>query len=116
MKWAEKRRMMVAEKRAQVARDKANEQAKREQTLALTTNFSNGSRKPARSAVQIPAYRYRGQDERAPSLNSQAFDTFKHDAPTYTGDAMIGVATMHKSNTIPVFSAEAAVDLARMRR
>lgn len=34
----------------------------------------------------------------------------------YTGTAMIGVATMHKSNMIPVFSREEAIDAATMRR
>jgi hypothetical protein len=34
----------------------------------------------------------------------------------YTGDKIIGIATMHKSNAVPVFSDEQAVDIARMRR
>lgn len=34
----------------------------------------------------------------------------------YTGTRMIGIAVMHKSNSVPVFSADDAVDLARMRR
>lgn len=34
----------------------------------------------------------------------------------YTGDAVLGVAAMHKSNLVPVFSEEEAKDVARMRR
>lgn len=34
----------------------------------------------------------------------------------YTGDKLIGIATMHKSNMVPVFKAEDAEDIARMRR
>ena len=34
----------------------------------------------------------------------------------YTGDAMLGVAGMHKSCDVPVFSKEAAEDVAKMRR
>ena len=34
----------------------------------------------------------------------------------YTGDAMLGIASMHKSNYVPVFKATDAVDLAHMRR
>ena len=34
----------------------------------------------------------------------------------YTGDAMIGIGQLHKSNGIPVFSKEEAHDLAIMRR
>ena len=36
--------------------------------------------------------------------------------PEYTGDKMIGIATMHKSNAVPVFSDESAKDISRMRR
>lgn len=35
---------------------------------------------------------------------------------TYTGDKIIGIATMHKSNAVPVFSDEQAVEISRMRR
>jgi hypothetical protein len=34
----------------------------------------------------------------------------------YTGDKMIGIGTLHKSNAVPVFSNEEAQDMARMRR
>lgn len=34
----------------------------------------------------------------------------------YTGDKVIGVAVMHKSSLVPVFSKESAVDIAKMRR
>jgi hypothetical protein len=34
----------------------------------------------------------------------------------YTGNKIIGIATMHKSNAVPVFSDEQAVEISRMRR
>lgn len=34
----------------------------------------------------------------------------------YTGDQCIGIATLHKSNGVPVFKQEDAEDIARMRR
>ena len=34
----------------------------------------------------------------------------------YTGTKLIGIATMHKSNMVPVFKMEDAQDIARMRR
>lgn len=34
---------------------------------------------------------------------------------TYTGDQMLGIATMHKSNTVPVFSNESAKDISKMK-
>lgn len=35
---------------------------------------------------------------------------------TYTGDKMLGVAAMHKSNLVPIFSNEGAVEVSTMRR
>ena len=34
----------------------------------------------------------------------------------YTGDAMIGIGTMHKSNAVPIFSTEEAKNISTMRR
>lgn len=40
----------------------------------------------------------------------------KAPAKVYTGTAIIGIATMHKSNMVPIFNSEAAIDVAKMRR
>ena len=37
-------------------------------------------------------------------------------AKVYTGTKVKGIATMHKSNAVPVFSDEEAVDISKMRR
>ena len=34
----------------------------------------------------------------------------------YTGSAMIGIGTLHKSNAVPIFNIEDAQDQAKMRR
>jgi hypothetical protein len=34
----------------------------------------------------------------------------------YTGTKVKGIATMHKSNAVPVFSDEEAIDISKMRR
>ena len=34
----------------------------------------------------------------------------------YTGTKVLGIATMHKSNAVPVFAAEEAVEISKMRR
>lgn len=50
--------------------------------------------------------------------SGDTYDTFA--APKremkYTGDKLLGIATMHKSNAVPVFRKEDAEDIARMRR
>jgi len=36
--------------------------------------------------------------------------------PQYTGTKIKGIGTMHKSNAVPIFSDEQAVEISRMRR
>jgi hypothetical protein len=50
------------------------------------------------------------------SLNSGAGVATLAPAKVYTGTKVKGIATMHKSNAVPVFSDEEAQDISRMRR
>jgi hypothetical protein len=50
------------------------------------------------------------------SLNSGLGNATLAPAKVYTGTKVKGIATMHKSNAVPVFSDEQAVDISRMRR
>ena len=50
------------------------------------------------------------------SLNSGAGVATLAPAKVYTGTKVKGIATMHKSNAVPVFSNEEAQDISRMRR
>lgn len=36
--------------------------------------------------------------------------------PQYTGDKIVGISTLHKSNAIPVFSKQEAIEVSKMRR
>ena len=40
----------------------------------------------------------------------------KKENPRYTGSKVLGISTLHKSNLVPVFSKEEAIDVAKMRR
>ena len=40
----------------------------------------------------------------------------KAPAKVYTGDKVLGIAVMHKSNLVPIFNDEAARDVSKMRR
>ena len=52
-----------------------------------------------------------------PSLNSSMMgDATVKPKQVYTGDKMLGIGTLHKSNAVPVFSVEEAQDMAKMRR
>jgi hypothetical protein len=50
------------------------------------------------------------------SLNSGLGVATLKPAKQYTGTKVLGIATMHKSNAVPVFSDEEAVDISKMRR
>ena len=63
-----------------------------------------------------PSYTFRGSDAPLPSHMTMQGNATKVDKPTYTGTAMIGIATLHKSNGVPVFSQEDATEISRMRR
>ena len=51
-----------------------------------------------------------------PSLDTGAGIAVKKEVQQYTGTAMVGIGQLHKSNAIPVFSKEDAVDISKMRR
>jgi len=40
----------------------------------------------------------------------------KKATPVYTGTMIKGIGTMHKSNAVPIFSDQEAIDIATMRR
>ena len=62
--------------------------------------------------------KYRGQDDpKPPSLNTWTTGPVSSKPPQqYTGDKIKGIGTMHKSNAVPIFTDEEAVDIAKMRR
>jgi hypothetical protein len=57
-----------------------------------------------------------GLVENAKLTNGIAGNGAKKDANVYTGDYIKGIATMHKSNAIPITSGEQAVEVSQMRR
>lgn len=40
----------------------------------------------------------------------------KKESPKYSGTSIVGIATLHKSNAVPVFSNEEAIEVSKMRR
>lgn len=60
---------------------------------------------PSRSVAKIP------------SLNTWVTGAVaSKQTQQYTGDKIIGIGTMHKSNAVPIFSDEQAKDISAMRR
>jgi hypothetical protein len=58
----------------------------------------------------------RGNTRHIPSLNSGGGVATLAPAKVYTGTKVMGIATMHKSNAVPVFSDEEAIAISTMRR
>ena len=56
------------------------------------------------------------QSPRVPSASDGVGNGFSKPVNTYTGSKLLGIATMHKSNMVPVFSASDAEEISKMRR
>ena len=52
----------------------------------------------------------------APSLDTGTSVAVKKEVQHYTGENMLGIGQLHKSNSVPVFRKEDAEDQAKMRR
>jgi len=63
--------------------------------------------------LSIPADR---NSRNIPSRDSGLGNATKSAPKVYTGDKIVGIATMHKSNMVPVFSNQEAEDISKMRR
>ena len=61
-----------------------------------------------------PSYAFRGSDNPLPSLMTSDAFVAKPVVKEYTGTAMLGVATLHKSNAQPIYSKEYAIEVSKM--
>lgn len=60
---------------------------------------------------------YRRETPEIPSLGNGVGVATKKESTRYTGDLIVGIATMHKSNAVPVMrGTDQAKDIAAMRR
>jgi len=58
----------------------------------------------------------RRETPKIPSLPFTGGVCVKKESPVYTGTSIKGIGTMHKSNAVPIFSDEQAIEIATMRR
>ena len=103
---------------------KLKSKAERDEYAAWCAKYETIDTKSAkRKTTFAPMKKYkleipRGRETpRYPSLNPENMGMAV--APkrnVYTGDKMLGIGTLHKSNAVPVFSSEEAQDIAKMRR
>lgn len=85
------------------------EQKKRDQEIQGTGfAFTKRKKKPAPVKEELPLEK--------PKATYVPGVLAAPERKVYTGDKIVGIATMHKSNMVPVFSGEEAKDISRMRR
>ena len=71
----------------------------------------------AAKPLQTTSNNFRRTTARPPSLDTGHVGAVtSKPSPVYTGDKIIGIGTMHKSNAVPIFSDEQAKDISSMRR
>ncbi len=68
------------------------------------------------SAPYVPPPSNHRETSKIPSLPFTAGACVKSEQKIYTGDKIKGIGTLHKSNAVPIFSDEEAIEIARMRR
>ena len=82
-----------------------------------TPNFSKNIKSDNKKIIPLNNKPYIRETPFYPSLESNGGSCTKPVVgKVYTGDKMIGIGTLHKSNAVPIFNAEDALDQAKMRR
>lgn len=79
----------------------------------IKKDLRNSRSYSASVVVSVPAGRSR---DRIASLDTGVGNAVKKPVIMYTGDKMIGIGQMHKSNAVPIFKQEQAEEIAKMRR
>lgn len=95
----------------------AKQRAQKASWQALLDKYDiKPGRKVEKSKLPSDPVVVRRETPNYPSLNSSVGSTAKKEPMQYTGDAMLGIGQLHKSNAVPIFKAEDAVDISKMRR
>lgn len=98
---------------------KRRSKKEREQYAAWCEKLGIDKGKKQKTFVPLSVTKpYRRETEQFPSLNSVVTGPVNTGQVknVYTGDKIIGIAAMHKSNLVPIFSEKDAVDVSTMRR
>lgn len=108
------------------AEDKRKALEAEQQWLAMAKQHGLSSKptsaKSLRAALEKKSYAppkpaYRGSNSKPPSLvTTTKGGGARITAPKYTGTLIKGIATMHKSNAVPIIDQEQATEISRMRR
>lgn len=117
-----RKRKVKFTKRKQAELALFNYQRKKEGLEPLDTMVAPRAHKAKFTAMKpstVPThacYREGADVSKIPSLPFSGETCARPADKVYTGDKMIGIGVLHKSNAVPVFSSDDAKDIAKMRR
>ena len=110
------RRKFASAEAAQKARELESEWQARQQAWAKTLPRATPKVAQPRPTLS-PQYPPGREPNRIPSREDTPGAVAARPADkVYTGTAMKGIGVLHKSNSVPIFTDDEAVDIARMRR
>ena len=96
---------------------KAREQAEAWQELLKRHNITPSNKKTKSEFKPLSSSKpYIRETPHIASLPFTAGPCTKPEQKVYTGSKIKGIGTMHKSNAVPIFSDEEAIEISRMRR
>ena len=106
---------------ARKAREQAESWAALQKKWGVEAEEKKRSRALSAPALNTSGYSLKIPEGRNTTAHIKSVDTglgnaVLKPAKQYTGTKVKGIATMHKSNAVPVFSDEEAIDISKMRR
>jgi hypothetical protein len=87
----------------------------KEKSLDEYIQYRQGNYKPTLKGTPMPKYEVSDHRQKYPSGDGIG-TTYARKENVYTGTLVTGIATMHKSNAVPVINQKQAEEIARMRR
>ncbi len=84
-------------------------------TLEEYIAYRQGKYKPQLKGTPLPKYEVSDHRQKYPSGDGIG-TTYARKENVYTGTLIKGIATMHKSNAVPIIDQKQAEEIARMRR
>jgi len=91
---------------------KAKQKKQRDKLFSQGLGLSNQKK----SVSKKPTYSHRSDTDNYQSFDSGKGQATKKESQKYTGNKLIGIGMMHKSNLVPIFNEEQAKDISTMRR
>lgn len=101
-------------------KEKTKEKNWTENKASITCTYSNDKKSQDENLeVKEPKHKDEGEVDMEPPRSLKLWVTgpvASKPSPVYTGTKVKGIGTMHKSNAVPIFTDDEAIEISRMRR